>query len=201
MNKKLILYTILIYLICNAIAVLLLTGFNLEIKIKSTHVLILKYGKFFSFFLFVFLSPFIEECIFRFPLIKTKIRIYFSFLLGIFFFYNNVYLLDFEKKELAFSLFIIAMLFFIIWLISKYTVFFNAKNINKIGLISAILFGAYHFKMIDNINYYNISTYVYLTPKIILGLLLNKIRLRMGMKYSIVTHSLINLIGSISLLF
>lgn len=200
-NKAILFYTIIVYFILTGLTVFLIVQFKSDIKFKSVNLLTNKYGSFITFLIIVFISPIIEELIFRLSLRFTSFRLYLSTFLGLFFYFNDVYLLDFKLNKLIFSLLIIIIIFLIIkFVIIKYNILENKNNLRFYSYLLAVLFGMYHFKMIVNINYFSIFIYLYIIPKIILGIFLNRIRLNFGMRYNIIMHMLINLLGSINIL-
>lgn len=201
MKTKNILFTIIMYFILNTIIVFFLTYFNANLAIKPISIISNKFGLLYTFFILVFLGPFVEEIIFRWSLKYSSTKIYISTFLGVLFYFNSIYLLEFDLKQIMISLFVIIILFVIIkFVIIKHNILGNEKNLKIYSYLLAILFGMYHFKMIVNINYFSVFPYLYILPKIILGVFLNKIRVNYGMKYNIGVHMFINLLGSFDLI-
>lgn len=196
-----LLYTLFVYFILTGLTVFLLIQCESDLKFKSINLLTNKYGAFITFLITVLIAPIIEELIFRLSLKHTPFKLYLSSLLGVCFYFNDIYLLNFKLNNLIFSLLLISILFLIIkFAIVKYSILENKKNLRYYSYLLAVLFGMYHFKMIININYFSIFIYLYIIPKIILGIFLNHIRLNYGMRYNIIMHMFINLLGSINIL-
>lgn len=200
-KKGILLYTLVVYFILTGLIVFLIVHFKSDIKFKPVNLLTYKYGTLITFLITVLIAPIIEELIFRLSLSFTPFKIYLSTFLGVFFYFNDVYLLEIKLNSFIISLLIITILFLIIkFVIVKYNILENKKNLRYYSYLLAVLFGMYHFKMIVNINYFSIFIYLYIIPKIILGIFLNRIRLNFGLKYSIIIHMFINLFGSVSIL-
>ena len=173
----LLLYTLFVYFILTGLTVFLLIQCESDLKFKSINLLTNKYGAFITFLITVLIAPIIEELIFRLSLKHTPFKLYLS------------------------SLLLIFILFLIIkFAIVKYSILENKKNLRYYSYLLAVLFGMYHFKMIININYFSIFIYLYIIPKLILGIFLNHIRLNYGMRYNIIMHMFINLLGNINIL-
>lgn len=201
MKTKSILFTIIMYFILNTIAVFFLTYFNANLTIKPISVISNKFGLLYTFFILVFLGPFVEEIIFRWSLNFSSKKIYLSIFLGVMFYINSIYLLEFEIKKIVLSFLIILFLFLLVkFTILQYNILANKENLKIYSFFLAFLFGMYHFRMIENINYFSVFTYLFILPKIVLGIFLNKIRINYGMKYNIAVHMFINFISSLGII-
>lgn len=194
-NKfTLILGSLLIYIALNLLISFVFTLFHFDVKLKSINIISQKFGIIYTLIISTIIAPLIEEFIFRYPLVNINKRLLLSIILGIIFSINKVYLFDFNVFNLTITLTILSfVIFFRDFLLNKI-------NIHNISFISALLFGFYHIRMIENDNYFFLILALYIIPKIVLGIHLNLIRRKYGMKYNIAVHIFINTIGSISLI-
>lgn len=194
MRKYLILiYTILAYFLSNLIIVFIIVYYNGNLNLKSIDIISEKYGNLYAFLVLVILGPIIEEIIFRWPLKYKLYKLQISIFIGAFYFFNGVFTFNYTLKGVLLSSVITIILFAITFLLDIKSIF-NIKNLFYFNIISAVLFGFFHIKRVIGIDV-NIFVFLYILPKIILGLFLNKIRLTLGMKFNIGIHMLINLIA------
>ncbi|MBK1897198.1 CPBP family glutamic-type intramembrane protease [Chryseobacterium paridis] len=157
-----------------------------------------KSGILYSLIIAIFIGPLIEEFIFRWPLKDVRKRIYLSTILGVVFTFNKVFMLDFKTEKIILSLFIIILIVLLLYFWGAS--FLEKISVNSLSILSAVMFGLYHLSLIKEASNIIIVSTLFIIPKIILGLFLNKIRLRYGMLYNIILHVIINFIGSLSLL-
>jgi len=142
----------------------------------------------------IFIGPVLEEIYFRLLLrINKKNLIIFSinnlFVIA-FFIYNKYY---FIAGILVFIN--ILMLFLLRFITLKVVKSFLENNFNYYFYISAVLFGILHIFNFNVLSIQVILLAIILTSKQITGgVFLGYIRLKYGLKYSILFHSLVNLI-------
>lgn len=132
------------------------------------------------YFLFIgFISPIIEEFIFRFPLKFNN---------------KNIFIIPIILLFIFISDFLIAKFFFLLFFICLIIQLITEKNVKIIYFLSIICFGIIHLDNYNSINDSIIENIVLIFPQLLLGTILTFIRMHENIKSSILYHSIYNFI-------
>lgn len=154
----------------------------------------------YSLFTIIIITPFIEELLFRLPLVINKINI--SVFIGTLFFIT-IYKTSLFQLSINFIL-TFFFFFMVLFFYNKFNVYikFINNNIKLVIIMSILFFGLIHILNLDNINIKIIPLYViYILPQIFMGYFITNLRIKLGFIWGVLLHALINLIGSLSLIF
>jgi hypothetical protein len=141
-------------------------------------------------------APVIEECIFRWQLRKIKLSIYFvmvSLMFSMLWFTENDKVLFFG----ALSLLVFAILFHLVMsrLRGKRASIAWRRYYVFLFYFTAIIFGLVHMSNTKDLTFAEPSFPLYVSSQIFGGLALGYIRLKYGLPYSMLFHSIFNLIA------
>ncbi len=177
------------------------TNFSIYDKIISNQNKYFKNNSFYAIIFILMIAPFIEEIIFRLPLKVSKLNISLSmsFMCFLFIGGNNLADLNFTFESLLLKFISTILVVFLINKIDENSLLKlnNEKLYAKYFYIVSIIFGLLHIR-----NFYQeipinliLFTPLYVIPQIILSLFLGYIRLKNGIIWAILLHSIFNLPG------
>lgn len=179
------------------------TNFSIYDKIISNQNQYFKNNPFYAIIFILIIAPFIEEIIFRLPLrvSKMNLSLSMSFMCLLFIGGNNLADLNFTFESIFLKSSSIFLVVFLIIKIDDKTLLklTNERFYTKYFYAFSIIFGLLHIR-----NFYQeipvnllLFTPLYIIPQIILSLFLGYIRLKNGIIWSILLHSLFNFPGII----
>jgi membrane protease YdiL (CAAX protease family) len=160
------------------------------------------YSSFKVFLSMVFLAPIIEELLFRL-ILKPKFQNLLIFLI-----FSGILAISFlvRKAFILFIIFLLLSVFCFIILISKkkfrkVQVYFLA-HFPLLFYTSSVFFGFVHITNYEPFNYKLILIMpILVLPMILIGIILGFIRMKFGITYSVLLHSMINIFPFIFVLF
>lgn len=185
---------ILISIFILAIVFIILKNCGIKVDNKTNYSnLYNNFGKY-TLLIVGFIAPIVEECIFRLPLSFKKRDLFFSLVVILFLVVYNFY-----SKNIIFLLILIFLMFFIFYFTMRHTqeYFDKIKTLygNYILYSSILVFTILH---ITNIEYFELKLlpiYILLQiPVLFLGIFFTYTRMKLGLIYSILLHSLVNTI-------
>ena len=136
-------------------------------------------------------APIVEEIIHRLWLSNLKLHVLASLVFLLFDFLIRISL-NSHIDYFSISLIFLIIISYKLSLISLYP--------KSLIAINALLFGYSHIVNFD-LNYTNLSIYFVLTPQVIAGYFLSKIRIEKGVIFSMIVHILLNLTSFLSASF
>lgn len=160
-------------------------------KIDSNH----------NIFKIVIFAPFVEELLFRLPLIYRKRNLaIFTFITTFFILNGSIFSVNFNYF-FTLTLFVSLLLSVLIFYNFRYFHSFLVKYSRYIVMISITLFGLIHVYNIEPLHLNLILFYpFYVLPQMIMGYFVSNLRIKFGFLWGFALHSFINLIGSLHLL-
>lgn len=185
---KTLLYLIIVSIICNFISQFALNLLNINLNYPNFKTYIHKNGVYFTIFSYAIITPLLEELSFRLWLNYSKTNIYISLL-------STILLLLKSNLSSNICLFILIATFMIAIILEFNELqpsFFWRKHSRIISLFSCLLFGICHV-----FNFKTNNTILLLSPiitlqQLSLGVILANTRIKNGIFYSILCHSLYN---------
>jgi len=176
-----------------------LLGYSIRQELRSFSTRILSDDELYMYLGVVIIGPLIEELIFRkfLSMSRRDILISLYFLL---FKLSGVKFIDIYNLTdmFLFTGLILAIFFYLILCIIRgfdFSYDFRSSQ-KRFFYLSSILFGLVHLYNFDNITFFSLPFYlIYISPQIILGLVLANVRLQISFYSSWFTHSLVNLIS------
>jgi len=185
-----------------AVTFSVLVKFNFIDEYKEQD-LIKEYGVYLSFLLLCVFAPLVEECFFRWHLTKRYATVYFLF------FSLSGIIISFVSENL-----IGYIVFFLLLIISiSAHQYLKKQSQTKKQLIwkkmfqfifyfSAIIFGIIHLSNFDGLTIKDPAFIIYISSQMFGGLSLGYLRIKHGLKYSMLSHACFNLVVlTLSILF
>lgn len=185
---KILLYLIVASVVFGFISQFTISLLNIDINYPSLKNHIHKNGIYYSIFSYAIITPLLEELSFRLWLKYSKINIAISL-------FSTILLLIKVDSSLHICLLLLAILLFIVLIIefTKFKLSFIWDKYQKIiFLFSCFLFGISHIYNFKINNTILLLSPIITLQQISMGIILAKTRIKNGVIYSILPHSLYN---------